>query len=346
MFDIRNHKRGFTNLTRTLAAVCALSVIGTGCSLLPREEAPLKPPLVKPVEVTSRTEPVRIDSVVKRVIGTAIFEPYILANHEFLESGGRVEEVLVRSGDSVKKGDPLIRLKLDGLDMERTRKQIDVEKKKLALQNAMETQEQGGIRIARLELELAEEELALIEERIDSRVLTSGMDGIVTFVDRLEPGDRVEAYRKTVTVADPTRMRLAFRVGSSKIVDVQLGMKAELEYDDQAFTGTVVQTPLSAPYTEDERLRDVYGQTLYIEMDEMPERMKMGAMVDVEITVAERNDVLVIPKSGLREYFGRVYVQVLDGESRVEIDVEKGLESDTEVEIVKGLEEGQEIILK
>jgi hypothetical protein len=55
--------------------------------------------------------------------------------------------------------------------------------------------------------------------------------------------------------------------------------------------------------------------------------------------------VLIIPRSGLRTYLGRDYVQTLDGDSRKEVDVEKGIVSSTEVEIRKGLKEGQTIIL-
>ncbi|MNI96739.1 hypothetical protein D3C73_1552570 [compost metagenome] len=55
--------------------------------------------------------------------------------------------------------------------------------------------------------------------------------------------------------------------------------------------------------------------------------------------------MLIIPKVGLRSYMGRDYVQVLEGESRKEIDVEKGIVSSTEVEIRKGLKEGQKVIL-
>jgi hypothetical protein len=42
---------------------------------------------------------------------------------------------------------------------------------------------------------------------------------------------------------------------------------------------------------------------------------------------------------------GRDYVQVLEGESRKELDVEKGIVSSTEVEIRKGIKEGQKVIL-
>ncbi|GIQ69918.1 efflux RND transporter periplasmic adaptor subunit [Xylanibacillus composti] len=329
------------------SAATAVLLTVSGCSLLPQEDQPLKPPLVKPVEIQSRTAEATLGTIVKSLSGSAVLEPVTFAYHEFTEAGGRIEEVLVRSGDEVKEGDVLIRLKTEGLDLELIRKQVEVEKKRQEFDEAKRERDPQALRVPALELKLAEEELKVVENQIDRLQLRAAMDGVVTFVDRIEPGDPVTAFRNAVTIADPHTMRLAFNsVPANRITEVQLGMEAMLTYKDQEFGGKVVQTPLSAPYTEDARLRELYSQTLYIEMDDPPEDMSMGNYVDVEILIAQRENVVIIPKSGLREYFGRVAVQVLDGESRREVDVEKGLETSTEVEIVKGLEAGQQIILK
>ncbi|UUZ85167.1 hypothetical protein LJK88_17265 [Paenibacillus sp. P26] len=73
--------------------------------------------------------------------------------------------------------------------------------------------------------------------------------------------------------------------------------------------------------------------------------MTIGTQADIAIVTEHRENVLVIPRAGLRNYMGRDYVQVLEGESRKEVDVEKGIVSATEVEIRKGLSEKQQIIL-
>jgi hypothetical protein len=55
--------------------------------------------------------------------------------------------------------------------------------------------------------------------------------------------------------------------------------------------------------------------------------------------------VIVLPRSAIRSYMGRNYVQIVEGERRKEVDIEVGLTTPTEVEIVKGLEEGQKVVL-
>lgn len=348
MYNNPSDRKRHSLRTGALAAVAAATLLmASGCSLLPREDQPLKPPLVKPMEIQSRTAEAALGTIVKSLSGSAVLQPVTFAYHEFTEAGGRIEEVLIRAGDEVREGDVLIRLKTEGLDLELIRKQVEVEKKKLDFDEAKREQNIQLMRVKGLELKLAEEEMKVVQEQIDRLQMRASMDGVITFVDRIEPGDPVTAFRNTVTIADPRTMRLAFSsLPANRITEVQLGMEAQLKFKDQTFSGKVVQTPLSAPYTEDARLRELYNQTLYIEMEQPPEDMKMGNYVDVEILIAKRENVVVIPKSGLREYFGRVAVQVLDGESRREVDVEKGLETDTEVEIVKGLEPGQQIILK
>jgi hypothetical protein len=70
-----------------------------------------------------------------------------------------------------------------------------------------------------------------------------------------------------------------------------------------------------------------------------------GSQGELSIVTDRAENVLIIPRVGLRSYQGRSYVRILDGDVRREVDVVKGIETATEVEIRRGLEEGQKIIL-
>jgi multidrug efflux pump subunit AcrA (membrane-fusion protein) len=71
----------------------------------------------------------------------------------------------------------------------------------------------------------------------------------------------------------------------------------------------------------------------------------VGDMAELKIFLQRQQNVLIIPKSGLRSYLDRKYVQVLDGDRRKEVDVEVGMSTPTEVEIRRGLSEGDQIVL-
>lgn len=328
-------------------AVVATALLLSGCALLPKEEPPLLPPLVQPAEMKMETTEVKRETLTSSVRGTATLEAVSMAYHQFTQSGYRLEEVLISAGDEVKKGDILMLLQVPGLEMELLGKNLEVEKKRQAVEAVKATGDIGKMKIAMMELQLAEMSLAQTQEKWDNRELKAEIDGVVTFLDSVKPGDIIGAYQTLVIVADPSEVTLSMNVSSgNQVADVEVGMDVKIEYERKEYTGKVVQTPRSAPYVEDERLREKYAKKLYIDPEGLPAEAYMGDFASVEIITAMRENTLTIPKNALRQYFGRVYVQVLDGEQRKEIDVETGLENATSVEILSGLTEGQLVIEK
>jgi len=326
-------------------AIMSGAIFLSGCSLLPSEEEPLKPPLVKPAQAKIVTVEPKVGTLEKKVSGGGIFESVHTRYHRYTTSGGRVAEVLARSGDTVKAGDPLLRLETGNLDMTLLQRKLEVEKKLLALDEAKAAGNERRIRIASMELELAQMSLEDVESVYVNKELKALMDGVVIFSADLEPGDLIQEYQTLFTVADPKQLRLAFET-TADLSQVKVGMKAEIQFKDKVYEGKVVQTPGSAPYEEDERLRERYARTLFLALETMPDEVKIGDMAVVNIITDRREDVLILPKNAVRKLFGRTFVQVLEGESRREFDIETGLETNTEVEIVDGLELGQQVILQ
>ncbi|UJF35587.1 efflux RND transporter periplasmic adaptor subunit [Paenibacillus hexagrammi] len=149
-----------------------------------------------------------------------------------------------------------------------------------------------------------------------------------------------------ITLSDPNQMKLVYTASSQNdLAGVEVGMEAAIKVKDKTYTGKVVQTPLTAPPNSNKAIQDKNAKAIYIQMPELPEGVSIGTQADLTIVTQKRDQVLIIPRAGLRNYMGRDFVQVLDGESRKEVDVEKGIVSATEVEIRKGLSEGQQIIL-
>jgi len=149
-----------------------------------------------------------------------------------------------------------------------------------------------------------------------------------------------------VTISDPHSVQLVYTAGSAgDIVGVELGMDVQVKIKDKIYQGKVVQIPSTAPASDNKSVQDKNSKSVIIKVDGLPDGIKLGSQADITIVTEKRDNVLIIPRVGLRSYMGRDYVQVLDGESRKEVDVEKGIVSATEVEIRKGLQEGQKVIL-
>jgi primosomal protein N' len=182
--------------------------------------------------------------------------------------------------------------------------------------------------------------------KLENARLRATMNGIVVFVEELKKGDHVEPFQIVVSVADPSEYILYYQISDPRTVeDVEVGMQVSVSYGGEQIKGSVVQTPSTAPFVEDRRLADLYTKRLYIRTEESAKQAEFGAFADIEIITQQRENVLMIPKGALRTYLGRNYVQVLDGDSRKEADVQTGLVTDTEVEIVAGLKEGQQVIM-
>jgi multidrug efflux pump subunit AcrA (membrane-fusion protein) len=340
-------------LSRTIKKATALGlaiVLGStlaGCSLLPKEEDALKPPLVKPAQENYSTVIAEKGTIVKSINGSGTFESVLTDVAQFTGQGGRIDKILVNSGDQVKKGDVLVQLILDGLDIQTKEQQLALERAKYAYQQARNGDEQL-LKIAGLQLQIEQTKYDRLSKQLNSKQLVSNIDGEVVFAESLKEGDYVEAYQTLVIVADPTKLRVAIRVDNANdIREVEVGVAAEVTLNQDKVIGRVVQTPSSSPDTLNKDLAEKYSKTLFIEVPKMPKDAKIGSMVGVKIITQQRDQIIKIPRSGLRSYLGRNFVRILeDGKRLRELDVEPGLVGSTEVEIVKGLEEGQVIVLQ
>ncbi|MBW5447962.1 HlyD family efflux transporter periplasmic adaptor subunit [Cohnella sp. CFH 77786] len=330
-----------------LALLAVLSATLAGCSLLPKEENALKPPLVKPAQENYRTVKVERGTIVKQIKGIGSLESVSTYVAQFTGQGGRLQSIAVKSGDKVKKGDVLVQLIMDDLDLKLKEQELSLERAKLALRQA-KAAGSGQLRIASLQLEIEQIKYDRLKEQLGGKQLRSNIDGQVIFVESLKEGDFVEPYQTLVTVADPTKLRVSLRVeNAADIRDAEVGMSAEVTVRDAKVVGKVVQTPSSAPQTLNKDLQEKYGKTLYIEIPDLPKDAEIGSMADVAIVTQKKDNVLLIPRSGLRSYLGRNFVRVLEDGKRIrELDVEQGLTGSTTVEIVQGVEEGQDVILQ
>ncbi|MBB6671408.1 efflux RND transporter periplasmic adaptor subunit [Cohnella nanjingensis] len=336
-----------------LALSLALGAALAGCSLLPKEEEALAPPLVKPAKENYQTVKVEKGTITNAITQVASFESVQSDVAQFTGTGGRVEKILVSAGDKVKKGDPLVQLVMNDLDLQVKEQELALERAKYALRQQQGSHgDEEALKIAGLQVQVEQIKYDRLFKQYNNKILTAGMDGQVVFVEDLKPGDYVDTYQTIVTVADPRKLQLSARIDSAdsvKNVDVGFPVEVNVQVDGKQTTlkGKVVQTPSSAPQTLNKDLAERYSKTLYITVDHLPDAVEIGAMADIKIITQQKENVLKIPRSGLRSFMGRNFVRVLeDGNKLREIDVQPGIAASTEVEIVQGLAEGDNIVLQ
>lgn len=334
-------------LPKLTAVLAAASLALTGCSLLPVEDNPLQPPLVEPAEEQFDIVEAARGDIRTFLRGTANFVSSAVEPLSFQESGGRIKSINVKLGDEVEAGDLLAELETGDLAHQIELQQLNVERAQLLYRQAKSSgANDTDLRLREIDLERELKSLRMMVNRLDKAQLIASISGVVIFVQSLNTGDAVGAYQPIVTVADPGSVQLTYVAAESKELHaLEVGMPVDLKYKGKAYAGKVLQTPSSMPLGTDPTKAERNAVTILLSIDDPPLDVQIGHSAEMTIPLQYRQNVIVLPRSAIRSYMGRSYVQVLDGERRKDVDIEIGLTTPTEVEIVKGIEEGQPVVL-
>ena len=134
------------------------------------------------------------------------------------------------------------------------------------------------------------------------------------------------------------------KVPESDIAKMKIGQKATLTFDafeaDEQFSATVVSIDPSATVVQ-----DVVDYIVKFSMDKDDSRFKDGMSADLDILVAEKNDVLMIPERSIKETNGKKQVQILENGKPADREVKTGMKGDGGmVEVISGLQENELVI--
>jgi multidrug efflux pump subunit AcrA (membrane-fusion protein) len=236
---------------------------------------------------------------------------------------------------------------VERLESDIQKQEIALRKAELSYERLKNTAEKNTkLELANLDIQAAELELARLRREMGQARLRAPASGIVVYRDRsLVEGEYVNAFQNFMRIADPRVLLLRYE--GTKASDFSLGQDVQVElsnrdYRDQVFTGRVILTAANVPFEE----REDYRDTVLLEVDDLPDEIEFGDRGSARVSLAKKEDVIVVPRRSVYRYATRRYVQLLQDGIRVERDVETGLETSTEVEIVGGLEVGEELILR
>jgi len=207
-----------------------------------------------------------------------------------------------------------------------------------------------AVSIAQLEHESAlygpdprlKQKVEQLEAQVAERRIVAPFDGVVLSL-AAAPGERVEAYRTTLVVGDPSELELRADLSAEQMSDLAVGQEATLapaDYPGQIFQGQVRQLPYGWGEEAEETDRSVH-----ITLGPDAPDLELGALVRAAIILEEKDGVLWLPSAVLQIFQGRTFVIVEEpsGAQR-RVDVTIGIESEERVEIVSGLEEGEVVV--
>lgn len=325
-----------------LTGVCFLMAFSlSACGLFPQEEDVLAPPLVAPAEVTYTTISVSRDTITQSVKGTGNMVATRQHDVYFEKRSGYLEEINVKMGDTVKKGDVLAKLDTGTLEYDIRRQELIVQRAENYYKNLSAAEDYFTRESAKIDLELAQLSLESMKEELAKSVLYAPIDGRVTYLSSEKVGEYVQANRTFVRVADPNSLQLQYT--GENVNSFVLGSRVILTFQKYTMTGEVVMTAANAP----QDLLDSYRSVARMNVLDVPEdiTLRIGDRISIELVIDQREDVLTVPRNAVQKHPTGYFVQVLDNGVKTERMIEIGLQDSTSYEVISGLEEGDMIIL-
>lgn len=134
-------------------------------------------------------------------------------------------------------------------------------------------------------------------------------------------------------------------VPESDIAKIQLGQNADILFDafssDETFEAKVIEIEPASTVVQ-----EVVYYKIKLSLDKFDARLKEGMSFDVNVKIARKEGVLMIPKRALLGDGNKVRVLAADGVTVKEVIIEKGMEGDDGlIEIVSGLQAGEKVIV-
>lgn len=348
-------------MKKTIVIVVMLAALGAGAYFMFRDRAePVRIISTAPVERTAVRKVLQATGIVKAQVGALI--------KIGARATGILQQVLVKVGDTVKKGDLVAvvddrelrakiaeaeaRLKL--AQAKRTYAAKTLPRKRQLVQKKLEAQDSLDMalqdeRVASFEAAAARAALDTLRVQSTYYKIYSPMDGIVSQVAAQEGETIVSGLNVSnlVTVLDPERLEMWIYVDETDIGRVRVGLPVEFSVDahaDRIFRGRVDRV-----YPEPE-VRDniVYYRALVTVDPHQADFLRPEMTTQCKIIVETRDNVLSIPNAALKWVAGRqvVFVGEPDAGEPREVTPELGLQGLERSEVLSGLEEGQPVAVQ
>lgn len=264
----------------------------------------------------------------------------------FNQEEGRITAVLAHEGDSVKKGQVLVRL--DGrllkaeLDKAKAaRMQAEYDYKRLQPLESKQLVSENAVALARTKFEMARADEDVLRTRLSYMTIKAPFDGKVA-ARKVEAGDIAPKHTHLMTVVDPSKLVSDVPVSELLIPHLHVGDRADVRIDalgDERNSGKILRIyPTIDPATR-------LGQ-IEVVLNPVPQGAKAGQFCRVTLYSTDSNP-LVVPFSALRRDEQGEYVLVPDEKDQVRrVPVVSGLRFADRVEIRAGLDSGQYVVTK
>lgn len=279
----------------------------------------------------------------------------------------RVSNIIVRVGDWVSDGSPLITLHSEEVGKSRAeffRAQADLELAQANFERQKRLFEHGAgaqkdylaaeaeLKVARANLEACEKKLHLLgftEEEVKRMAAVHQINPIITLYSpirgkvveiKVVPGEMVDQAKDMMTILDPRILWVDAEIFEKDIARIKLGQKVEISvpaYPEKIFLGKV-------SYIGDVLNEQTRTITVRTEVENQELLLKPGMFASLKINLNGDRAVLAVPEAAVCDQQGEKFVFLPRGEEFELRKVVVGVRQDGYYEVVSGLKEGELVV--
>jgi macrolide-specific efflux system membrane fusion protein len=222
---------------------------------------------------------------------------------------GRVEKILIKEGDYVKKGKILAWMS----SAERA--------------TLLDSAQASG-----------EKEVKKWEEIYRPTPIIAPIDGTIV-LKNIENGQTFTTTDAILVMSD--RLTVKAQVDETDIASIKLKQAAEITLD--AYPETKISAKVDQIAFEATTVSNVTTYIVDVLPQEIPSFMRSGMTANVKFFMDGKNDVLTAPNDAVKIQDGKSTVIVLQDGDRVEREIEIGITDGKKIEVVSGLNEGDTV---
>ena len=220
----------------------------------------------------------------------------------------------------------------------------DVELAQIAVERLLE----GVNPLLQNDLTRAQFAVEKLKQEIAEAQIIAPFDGILLSLS-LTPGQAVTGYQPVASVADDNVMEISADLLSNQLQQLAEGMDVEFVLSSrpgQTLHGVIRRLPYPYGSGGSGQTIEEKDKSTRIVITEPPEvgNYAIGDLVRVTAEVESADGVLWLPPQAIRNFSGRLFAVVQDGDVQRRVDVRIGVEAADRVEILEGVEEGQVVV--
>ena len=332
-----------------LQALTIIGMIGVGLFYAGK----ISIPFLKKEEVKLRREiPKAVVEALPVEIGT--FNTYtnvvgtLKANESVVirpQVDGMIEAIRFKSGDSVLKGDELIKME-DGVYvalLAEAEAKLELYKGKYERARILYDRKSGTLKERDemfAQMKIAQAEVNKAKTQLSKTVLRAPFDGVIG-LKNVSPGAYVRVGEDLVTLDDIDPMKLEFRLGENMIDKVEIGKILTVEID--GFPDNLFEARIEAVDTN----VDPMGHSIRVRavLDNKEDLFKPGLYAKVKLLLSAHDNVAMVPESAVESRGNQEYVYRVENGVALFTPVKTGGRNGEMIEILSGLEPGQTVVV-